>query len=96
MSICAGNPFVMTKAIGVDMFPHTHHKEMVMLFERTVDEEEKPSPTEIVEKSADAISIPGKDDNDTEMVELERDQMHETPSLIIAANSVSEEVKPLL
>lgn len=34
-----GQPFVATAAVGVDMFPHTHHKEMVLLFERVVDEE---------------------------------------------------------
>lgn len=33
-----GDPFVPTAAIGVDMFPHTHHKEMVLLFERKTDD----------------------------------------------------------
>lgn len=29
-----------TLAVGVDMFPQTHHKEMVLLFERIKDAEE--------------------------------------------------------
>lgn len=29
-----------TLAVGVDMFPQTHHKEMVLLFERVKDAEE--------------------------------------------------------
>lgn len=29
-----GEPFVLTQAVGVDMFPHTDHKELVLLFER--------------------------------------------------------------
>lgn len=32
-----GNPFVPTAAVGVDMFPYTHHCEMVILFERQPD-----------------------------------------------------------
>lgn len=34
-----GEPFVIVEAVGVDMFPHTGHKEMVMLFERQVKAE---------------------------------------------------------
>lgn len=29
-----GDPFILTKAVAVDMFPHTKHTEMVLLFER--------------------------------------------------------------
>ena len=29
-----GRPFRPTKAIAVDMFPHTNHYELVLLFER--------------------------------------------------------------
>lgn len=32
-----GEPFVLTKAVGVDMFPHTEHKEMILLFERFLE-----------------------------------------------------------
>lgn len=32
-----GEPFVVTKAVSVDMFPHTDHKEMVLLFERLIE-----------------------------------------------------------
>lgn len=32
-----GEPFLLTKAVGVDMFPHTDHKEMVLLFERLIE-----------------------------------------------------------
>lgn len=30
----SGEPFVAVSAVGVDMFPHTNHKELVILFER--------------------------------------------------------------
>ncbi|KAG4071923.1 hypothetical protein HA402_006084 [Bradysia odoriphaga] len=33
-----GNPFVAKLVKGVDMFPHTQHKEMILLFERIKDE----------------------------------------------------------
>lgn len=29
-----GAPFILKEAVGVDMFPHTDHQEMVLLFER--------------------------------------------------------------
>lgn len=42
-----GDPFVVTQAVGVDMFPHTDHKEMVLLFERFVKKETpKEAPQE--------------------------------------------------
>lgn len=33
-----GNPFQLKEAAAVDMFPHTDHIEMVLLFERLVNE----------------------------------------------------------
>lgn len=33
-----GEPFVLKEAAAVDMFPHTDHIEMVLLFERLVSE----------------------------------------------------------
>lgn len=38
-----GDPFILKEAAGIDMFPHTDHVEMVLLFERVIDE--KPQPT---------------------------------------------------
>ncbi|KAJ6645561.1 tRNA (uracil-5-)-methyltransferase like A [Pseudolycoriella hygida] len=32
-----GNPFIAKCVMGVDMFPHTQHKEMIILFERIKD-----------------------------------------------------------
>lgn len=37
-----GEPFVLKEAAAVDMFPHTDHIEMVLLFERLI----KPKPNE--------------------------------------------------
>lgn len=50
-----GNPFRATAAVGVDMFPQTHHSEMVLLFERIKDEVEVPS---VVVVAAAAASLP--------------------------------------
>lgn len=36
-----GNPFVPKVAVAVDMFPHTMHTELVILFERAADEEDE-------------------------------------------------------
>lgn len=36
-----GEPFVLKEAAGVDMFPHTDHQEMVLLFERLPKKSEK-------------------------------------------------------
>lgn len=33
-----GDPFVCTRAVGVDMFPYTKHTELVLLFERMAEE----------------------------------------------------------
>jgi len=45
-----GKAFIPTKAIAVDLFPHTPHSELIVLFERdcssapmAVDGEEKPT-----------------------------------------------------
>lgn len=32
-----GNPFLPKTAVAVDLFPHTHHVELVILFEREQD-----------------------------------------------------------
>lgn len=36
-----GEPFLLKEAAAVDMFPHTPHQEMILLFERQF--EEKPT-----------------------------------------------------
>lgn len=36
-----GEPFLLKEAAAVDMFPHTPHQEMIMLFERQIDENPK-------------------------------------------------------
>lgn len=44
-----GMPFLPKMAIAVDMFPHTHHVELIILFEREVfvdDEEEEVKKVE--------------------------------------------------
>lgn len=38
-----GEPFILKEAAAVDMFPHTDHIEMVLLFERLLS---KPKPSE--------------------------------------------------
>lgn len=46
-----GDPFVLKKATAVDLFPHTPHMELVLLFERNVEEEEAkevPEPVPVV------------------------------------------------
>lgn len=54
-----GEPFIVTQAGGVDVFPHTAHKEMVLLFERVVDD--KPSVAEKnVDNSCDADGKPDR------------------------------------
>lgn len=58
-----GNPFRATAAIGVDMFPQTHHSEMVLLFERVQDEivEEAATAVELIETTA-AENVCNKDE----------------------------------
>lgn len=50
--VLKGEPFIVTQACGVDMFPHTAHKEMVLLFERCFDEKKivpsNPQPETVV------------------------------------------------
>lgn len=58
-----GEPFILTQAVGVDMFPHTDHKEMVLLFERHVKtiappEPEQPEP-QVAAAANDGISDTG-------------------------------------
>lgn len=36
-----GDPFILKEAVAVDMFPHTNHIEMIMLFERVTDDKSK-------------------------------------------------------
>lgn len=36
-----GEPFLLKEAAAVDMFPHTPHQEMILLFERQLDEKTK-------------------------------------------------------
>lgn len=55
MDIILGNPFVPKIAVGVDMFPHTYHKEMVVLFERVKDDEPNVIAAESMEPE---IAIP--------------------------------------
>lgn len=52
-----GSPFVPKIAVGVDMFPHTFHKEMVVLFERVAEEESiVPAPIKVLmAENEDAI-----------------------------------------
>lgn len=77
--MASGNPFVVKAAVGVDMFPHTHHKEMVLLFERTVDKEDEADASVTSPKDAESLTA-GAGGDDTEMVSLERDQtQHENP-----------------
>lgn len=59
-----GNPFVATAAIGVDMFPHTHHKEMVLLFERIVDPVVAETPV------VDVAMTPVVNDAETPVVDV--------------------------
>lgn len=50
-----GMPFLPKMAIAVDMFPHTHHVELIILFEREVfvdDEEEEVVKKETVKEEA--------------------------------------------
>lgn len=41
-----GEPFFPTTAVAVDMFPHTSHTEMIILFERKSSEEKPKSNQE--------------------------------------------------
>lgn len=38
--VMKGDPFVLKKATAVDLFPHTPHMELVLLFEREAEVEE--------------------------------------------------------
>lgn len=52
-----GEPFILTKAVGVDMFPHTEHKEMVLLFERFLDDKKDLHIESNRAAAADAASV---------------------------------------
>lgn len=59
-----GEPFVITKAVGVDMFPHTEHKEMILLFERVLDVKKDVAVT------SDTTAATAVDDNKCKTEEL--------------------------
>ncbi|XP_062564599.1 tRNA (uracil-5-)-methyltransferase homolog A [Armigeres subalbatus] len=44
-----GSPFLLKKAIPVDLFPHTPHVELVLLFERDTAKDDEPADTVGVE-----------------------------------------------
>lgn len=50
-----GMPFLPKMAIAVDMFPHTHHVELIILFEREifVDDDEE----EVVKKVEEGAAV---------------------------------------
>lgn len=49
-----GEPFILREAAGVDMFPHTEHIEMILLFERLP----KPQPMSQPKPSTSNQSMP--------------------------------------
>lgn len=71
---------MIKSAIGVDMFPHTHHKEMVLLFERTVDTEDTTTVVKIDDNAMSAAeqTVAIAIDNDIELDKLEGNQTEET------------------
>lgn len=46
-----GEPFYPVSAVAVDMFPHTNHTEMIVLFERKSQNENETKPETIVRNS---------------------------------------------
>lgn len=66
------------------MFPHTHHKEMVLLFERTVDDEDE-TKEKSVDTDATAAVIIGTSVDDTEDTEMVGDIRAETPNAVLPA-----------
>lgn len=86
-----GNPFVATAAIGVDMFPHTHHKEMVLLFERVADvtEEVETAAKEEVPVAAQVQETPALDNADEPAAKVAR--LDETETHVDAAATTVEE-----
>lgn len=47
-----GMPFLPKMAIAVDMFPHTHHVELIILFEREVFVDDEEEEVQKVEEAA--------------------------------------------
>ncbi|XP_019557004.3 tRNA (uracil-5-)-methyltransferase homolog A [Aedes albopictus] len=82
-----GTPFVLKKALPVDLFPHTPHVELVLLFEREPEKEEAEM-TEVEEKEGDEAK-PADEEmkvSDSEIVEGEAKEDTEM-------KTVSEEVE---
>lgn len=52
-----GEPFILKKATAVDLFPHTPHMELVLLFERDVEEEVVKEEKEKVEIKEEKVEI---------------------------------------
>ncbi|XP_077298668.1 tRNA (uracil-5-)-methyltransferase homolog A [Arctopsyche grandis] len=55
-----GDPFFLTKAIAVDMFPFTKHTEMVLLFERLEEDEPTVTPSESSSITTENVDVEPK------------------------------------
>lgn len=49
-----GDPFILKEAAGVDMFPHTEHSEMILLFERAPKPVSPGQPTPSTSKQSES------------------------------------------
>lgn len=58
-----GDPFILKKATAVDLFPHTPHMELVLLFERNVEPDVVPEvvavpiPETVTDKVPEVLSV---------------------------------------